>query len=290
MNQFSISAYGALGDGTTDDAPAIQRAIDACAESGGGRVTVPSGKTFSSGTIQLRSFVELHLEGGATLAASPHDDAYTLRRATTGLADERPDDDPDLSTMLITADGCTGVSITGMGTIDGGGRHFIIADLDHAYEMQHVRPYTIYLLNCERVVIQDVVIRDAAYWTVRLSGCRGVRIHGITIRNDLKLPNSDGIDIDTCQRVTISDCDIITGDDGICIKTCRESTQFGICEDLTIIGCTIVSTSTGICFGSEIAAPIRNCVISSCVISASNRGLAMQLSEGNTRASTSTAT
>ena len=154
----------------------------------------------------------------------------------------------------------------------------MLSDLGHAYEMGHVRPHTIYFVDCEDVVILDVRIEDGANWTVRLSGCRAVLVQGLTIRNDVKVPNSHGIDVDTCQRVRISDCGIITGDDGICIKTCRESGKCGSCDNIIITGCTIVSTSSGICFGSEMASPIRNVVISSCIISASNRALAMQLS------------
>lgn len=279
---FTITDFGATENGRSDNAAAIQRAIDLCGEQGGGRVVVPAGAVFVSGTIQLRSGVELHVETGATLAAIDRDDGYTLRRRTTGLAGGPSDEDPDLSTMFITAEGCQRISITGGGTIDGGGQHFMIADFGHAYEMKHVRPYTIFFIDCDDVVIRDVRIEDGAYWTVRVSGCRGVLIHSLTIRNDLKLPNSDGIDIDTCQRVRISDCDIITGDDGICIKTCSESRQYGSCEDVVITGCTIMSTSSAICFGSEMASPIRNCVISSCIVSASNRGLSMQLSEAGT--------
>ena len=276
---FDITQYGATGDGVTDDAPAIQRAIDACAENGGGQVVLPAGRTYLSGTILLRSFVDLHIESGATLSASPHDAAYTLRRQTSGLAG-LPGQDTDLSTMLITAKGETGVSITGQGTIDGGGRHFIITDNGHSYEMNKTRPYTIYLIDCDRVVIRDVVIRDGAYWTVRVSGCRGVAIHDITIRNDTLLPNSDGIDIDACQRVNIHGCDIVTGDDGICLKTCRETTQYGNCEDVTVTNCIIVSTSSALCIGSETASPIRNVVFSSCVISGTNRGITVQMVDG----------
>lgn len=276
---FDITHYGATGDGVTDDAPAIQRAIDACAADGGGRVVLPAGRTYLSGTILLRSFVDLHIESGATLSASPHDEAYTLRRQTSGLAG-LPGQDTDLSLMLITAKGEKNVSITGEGTIDGGGRHFVIADNGHSYEMKKDRPYTIYLIDCERVVIRDVVIRDGAYWTVRVSGCRGVQIHDITIRNDTKLPNSDGIDIDACQRVNIHGCDIVTGDDGICLKTCRETTQYGNCEDITVANCTIVSTSSALCVGSETASPIRNVVVSSCVISGTNRGITVQMVDG----------
>lgn len=77
--------------------------------------------------------------------------------------------------------------------------------------MRHVRPSTIFLVDCEDVVIRGVLISDAAYGTVRISGCRGVLIDALTIRNDLRLPNNDGIDIDTRQRIRVSKCDIVTG-------------------------------------------------------------------------------
>lgn len=87
--------------------------------------------------------------------------------------------------------------ITGHGTIDGGGRFFIVADLGPIYAMTHVRPHTIFLVDCEQVTIRDIHTHDAAYWTVRLSGCRSALIDSVTFRNDLRLPNNDGIDIDT---------------------------------------------------------------------------------------------
>ncbi|MDQ2851301.1 MAG: glycosyl hydrolase family 28 protein [Actinomycetota bacterium] len=275
----SITEFGAVGDGRADDTGAVQATIDACHADGGGRVVIPTGGTFRCGTIALRSGIELHLEAGATLQASPDDADYTMRRATGGLSNGSPGEDPELSTMFITAVDARDVSITGAGTIDGGGRFFITSDLGGIYEMTHVRPYTIFLIGCERVTIRDVRIVDGAYWTVRLSGCSSVLIDAVTIANDLLLPNNDGIDIDTCQRVRIANCDIVTADDGICIKSCQESKEFGECSDITVTGCTIVSRSAAICIGSEIASPIRNCVVSACVISDSNRGLALKLSE-----------
>lgn len=272
----TVTDFGATGDGVTDDTAAVQAAIDA---SIGGRVVIPTGGTFLCGTIQLRDGIELHLETGATLLATGEDAAYTVRRLTGGLSGGDPKQETDLSTMFITADGCRDVSITGRGTIDGGGRFFIEGDLDGIYAMRHVRPFTVFLIDCENVTIRDVKISDAAYWTVRLSGCRNVLVDAITIANDLLLPNNDGIDIDTCQRVRIANCDIVAADDGVCIKTCEESAEFGECSDITVTGCTIVSRSSGICIGSEIASPIRNLVVSACVISDSNRGLALKLSE-----------
>lgn len=275
----NVLDFGAVGDGTADDTAAVQAAIDAQAAEGGGRVIVPSNKTFRCGTVQLRTGIELHLEPQATLQASPDEALYTVRRQTGGLSDGNPEEDAEPSIMFITAEGCTDISITGRGTIDGGGRFFIEEDLGGIYAMAHIRPYTIFLVGCERVTIRDVQIFDGAYWTVRLSGCVSALIDSVTIRNDLKLPNNDGIDIDACQRVRIANCDIVTADDGICIKCCKESAHFGACSDITVTGCTIVSRSAAICLGSEIATPIRNVVVTACVVSDSHRGLALKLSE-----------
>lgn len=274
-----VTDFGAVGDGVTDDTAAVQAAIEARAAAGGGRVVVPSGGTFRCGTVQLRSGIELHLEVNATLQASPDEALYTVRRQTGGLSDGNPEEDSQPSIMFITAEGCSDVSITGRGTIDGSGRFFIEEDLGNIYAMAHVRPYTIFLVGCDRVTIRDVQIFDGAYWTVRLSGCISVLIDSVTIRNDLKLPNNDGIDVDTCQRVRIANCDIVTADDGICIKSCKESVEFGECRDITVTGCTLVSRSAALCIGSEIATPVRNCVFTACVISDSHRGLALKLSE-----------
>ena len=85
-----------------------------------------------------------------------------------------------------------------------------------------------FLIGCDRAVhIRDVQLTDAALWCVRLSGCEDVVIHGITIDSDLKYPNADGIDLDRCRRVRISDCEISCGDDAISLKTCEEFPDLG---------------------------------------------------------------
>lgn len=148
--------------------------------------------------------------------------------------------------------------------------------------MKPERPFTFFLLGCHNVTFRDITIRDGALWTVRLSGCDDVLIHGVRIDNDLKLPNNDGIDLDRCRNVHITDCHIVSGDDCIVLKTCAETAAYGDgCENIDVRGCTLMSTSIALCVGCECMAPMRNIIFDACVIRSSHRGLAVRLSEGS---------
>ena len=127
--------------------------------------------------------------------------------------------------------------------------------------------------------MRDIRLQDAALWCVRLSGCENVLIHGITIDTDLKYPNADGIDLDRCRRVRISDCDISSGDDGISLKTCEEFAGYGPTSDVVIANCTICSTSSAIVVGVDATDDISDVIVSNCVVRSSNRGLAVNLGQ-----------
>jgi Glycosyl hydrolases family 28 len=279
----NIVEYGAVGDGEQNDAAAIQAAIDACSASGGGTVLVPSGHTFRTGTLTMKSHVELHLERGSVLQASgdfaDYGDYRTLvpTKALRNGGTARPDF--SRGSILLTALHADDIAITGAGVIDGGGRFFATEDLSYILRMPEERPFTVFFLGCDNVAIRDVTIRDGALWTLRLSGCTDVLIHGVRIDNDLRLPNNDGVDIDNCRRVRISDCEIRAGDDAICLKASQETAEYGPCSDITITGCTLMSTSTALNLGAENRSVIRDVVISSCVVRDSNRGLGINLCE-----------
>ena len=279
MPDYNILEYGARGDGQTNDVEAIQAAINACHSAGGGRVIVPAGRVFLTGTISLLSNVELHLERGSTLLGSPRWADYHVRLAVGALSGGTVSGEKPALSMLITAENAENAAITGGGAIDGNGRAFILRDLGYIYQMKEERPFTLFLRGCRNLTLRDVVIRDAALWTVRLSGCEDVLIHGIHILNDLKLPNNDGIDLDRCRSVRISDCNIVSGDDCICLKCCQETDGMGGCENITVTGCTLTSTSSALILGAEVREPIRNVIFDACVIRSSHRGLAVHLNE-----------
>ena len=269
---YDVCRFGALGDGKTDDAVAIQQAIDRCSSDGGGRVLLPANHTFLAGPLQLKSNVELHLQATATLLANPDESIYHL----SAFGENKGE-----GMMWIYAQHAQNISITGMGTISGNGVAFMGAELDDSYELKPVttfdpRPHVITLTDVRNVVVRDVTIRDGAYWTLHLVGCDGAVIDGINLLNNLKIRNGDGIDLDHSRNIRIANCHITSGDDCICLKNRRETAQYGSCHDIVVTNCVMTSRSCAIKIGSENMDSIYNVLFDNCFIKASNRGLGIQ--------------
>lgn len=278
MTIYNVLDFGAQGDGDTNDAVSIQRAINQCSRKGGGRVVFPSGKRFLAGPIELKSHVELHLEPNAELRAMVDESLYTQPAF--------PDNQSE-GTLWISAHNQENIAITGTGTINGSGRAFMHDEEPTHYVFKFEngidrRPHLLTLVGCNKITIRDVTLADAAYWCLHTVGCDDVLISGIRIENSLRIRNCDGIDIDHSRNVRISDCYIRSADDCICIKNRREYAAYGPCENITVNGCILTSTSCAIKLGSENVDDIRNLIFSNCVIHASNRGLGIQnRDEGN---------
>ena len=276
---FNIRDFGAVGNGTTNDALAIQAAIDVAHDNGGGTVLVPAGGTFLSGSIVLKSNVELHVERGATLQASGDWVDITERHTVSALSSGVVTGASEESGLFIAAYNASNIAVTGAGTIDGAGRHYVIEDLGPIYRMPVSRPFTLFFIDCTDVTLTDTLYKDGALWTVRLTGCESVLIHNIRIRGDMKLPNADGIDLDRCRDVRVSDCDIRCPDDAISLKTCEEFPDSGPCENITVTNCVLETRSSALVIGVDAVAPIRNVVFDNCVIKNSHRGLSINLGQ-----------
>jgi polygalacturonase len=281
MPVHSILDFGASNSNGFNSGPAIQQAIDACALKGGGRVLIPAGHPFFSGTIILKTGVELHLESGAMLKAIPEPSAYH----PSTIAGEYGGKEGG---FLIQSETAKNISITGKGVIDGNAEAFmdgwLTATGNYIRKPKRFRTRILGFLGCKNVKIQDVTIQNSSQWTCHLTGCEDVLVEGVTILNGLDIPNCDGIDPDHCKNVRISNCHIEAGDDGIVIKTTREFKAYGPSENITITGCTIVSTSSAVKIGTESACDIENVIVSSCIVKRSNRGLSIQLRDaGNVR-------
>lgn len=259
---FNVRQHGAKGDGSHLDTPPIQAAIDACARAGGGTVLFPAGG-YLSGTLVLKSHVTLHLASGATLLGSKNLADYP---AHTAQVRSYTDNYTDKS--LIYAENAEDIAIAGRGTIDGQGAAF-----KGPYK---VRPYMIRVIACRDVSVTDITLKDSPMWVQHYLACEGVAIRGITVRSRVN-GNNDGIDIDACGRVRISDCDIWSGDDAIVLK----STLDRPCKDIAIANCTLSSACNALKLGTESNGGFQNIVISNCTIYATRlAGLAIEMVDG----------
>lgn len=269
---YNVVDYGAAGDGTTDDASAIQKAIDECSSNGGGTVLFPAGKVYMSGPLQMASNVNLHLEPNSRLLANPDEDIYKLSAFGENEGE---------GMMWLWGKDIKNFSISGTGAIDGNGVAFMGAELDDSYELKPVttfdpRPHVLTLINAEKVSIKDVTICNSAYWTVHLVGCYDVAIADISLLNNLKIRNGDGIDVDHSRKVRIANCFIESGDDCICLKNRREYEEYGPCRDVVVTNCIMTSRSCAVKIGSENMDSISDVLFTNCIIRDSNRGIGIQ--------------
>jgi len=252
----------------------IQAAIDEAAAAGGGIVTIAPG-VHRTGSLRLRSFVELHLESGARLEFVPDPALYPVIDASWEGAPAK------IHQPCIFADGEEGVAVTGLGTIDGGGE-FWWNTVRAGDELGGARPTLISFRHSTRVTIRDVVLENSPAWTVHPYRCDDVRISGIRIKNPADSPNTDGIDPESCRNVRIIDCHIDVGDDCIAIKAGTEASSAdpAPCENVVIAGCTMLAGHGGVVIGSEMSGGVRGVVISDCVFDGTDRGVRLKTRRG----------
>lgn len=269
---FDVRKYGAAGDGKVKDTAKIQRAVDECAKSGGGTVYLPPG-VYLSGTIVLKDNVAFFLEAGAALLGS------------TELADYSANTGPPLkgdanAKHLLFARDAANVTVCGPGRIDGQGRAFWIPSGRPApapedawrdvatYDWKPVdRPSPMLeFFNCRNLRIEDVTLQNSPGWTLRPIECDGVVITGIKIRNPVIGPNTDGIDPTCCRNVFISDCDIATGDDAICLKSESPYGPLGVSKNITITNCVLTGCCNGLKFGTATMGGFENVTFTNSVI------------------------
>ena len=284
MKIYDVASYGAIGDGKTNDAKAIQAAIDDCTANGGGKVVLESGKTYYSDSIQLKKNVELHLQKGSVLRATSDINGYIrpckmINDPKTALVGNPVTGKPSFVFVYgYEADGC---SITGEGTIDGNCYAFVKRkDQYYVTGDFYPRPTTIYIEKSNNISFREITITNAPFWTLHPAGCDDVLISHIRILNPLDVANSDGIDPDHCSNVRIIGCHVTCADDCICLKTTKGNSEYGPCENVIISDCTLTSTSAAIKIGTEGVGDFRNIIVSNCIISKSNRGLSIQIRDG----------
>ncbi len=249
----------------------IQAAIDAATNNGGGRVVIQSGE-HSSDTIYLKSNVELHVGRGAVIQGSSKPEDYD-DFSDPGFEDVSPEGSRK---CLIAAANATNIAITGDGEINGAGPDFYDTTAEGRFfaKPPHPRPRMVQFFNCKNVLIEGTSFIDSPGWTFWLISCEDVAIRRIKITGCQRMINNDGIDIDGCRRVTVSDCLIRTGDDSLVLRAIRKGPdRTACCEDVTVTNCVLDSWCQGIRVGCPSDDTIRNCTFSNIVIQGEGRGI-----------------
>jgi polygalacturonase len=246
---LDVTKSGVVGDGVTLNTSAIQQVIDTCSAQGGGTLAFPAGR-YITGTIQLKDNVTLHLDGDAVLLGSTNADDY--RNVDPFVAG----DGIPLGYALIVADGAKHVSVEGTGTIDGQGQAVKAAQKSYT-----VRPFLMRWLRCTDVTVKDVHLTNPGAWTLNFFQSRGIIVERVTIRTRTTgLANNDGIDLDSCEGARISDCDVESGDDALCIK----ATSIVPSRDIVATGCKLSTKCNAIKLGTESIGDYSNIRISQC--------------------------
>jgi PKD repeat protein/polygalacturonase len=244
-NTFFITNYGAYGDGSSNNASAIQSAIKAAAASGGGTVIVASVgvlTNYLSGPIYLTNNVSLMVSNGTMLQALPYSSW------------------PSKYTAFITATNVHDVAIDGFGTIDGQGSNWWAAG--------GTRPPLVQMAFTTRILIQNVTAQNPPFYHFRLiGGNTNLTVQNITINTPTNSPNTDGVDVSVVNAL-IQNCWIKDGDDDVCIKN-----DTGLpSANIVVSNCTFYG-GHGISVGSNIAGGLNTFIVNNCSWNATIYGI-----------------
>ncbi len=263
---YFITDFGAVPDDKTiDNAPAINACIDACAKNGGGFAVI-SGGVFSSKTVILKSNVTLFVQ--SELAAFESGEGFQKM-------------------ALIYADGCENIGLTGGGVINGNGHLFgrkplldknvtepdeyiDVINMRRVYRAQLRFPHPskygrlVCLENCENITVNNIVLKDSAHWTLRLTKCNNADIQNLVINNNRHVCNTDGIDLMQTGNVEIKHCFLSCADDGIVLKNAVWEGCDGAMENVRVSDCEIISCTNAFKIGTETTYPIKNILVENC--------------------------
>ena len=304
---YNVLDFGAVADGRAKDTEAIGQAINECARHGGGTVYFPAG-TYLTGTIHLQSHITLYLEAGATVLFSR--DFHDYPPAPTRWEGVEC---YGFSPLIYGKD-LECVTLKGRGTLNGQGdawwnelarrrqegrlmpqteMELELARLNPGYEtagsggggreMQFLRPPLVQFMNCKNICLGGLTFKNSPFWNTHLVYCDDVVIQNVRFENPPDAPNTDGLDVDSCRNVRISNCTFDVGDDCLCLKSGidKDGRRVGkATENVTITNCTMLHGHGGVVVGSEIAGCIRNVTISNCIFLGTDRGIRLKSRRG----------
>jgi polygalacturonase len=239
VTEYNIRDFGAKGDGKTLDTDPVNSAIEAAAKAGGGTIYFPAG-TYACHSIRLKSHISLYLSQGAVILGAPYGEGGT------GYDEPEPNEWGDIlryqdfghshwHNSLIWGEDLEDISISGPGTIYGKGLN--------RETPRRVREgnKAIALKLCRNVMLKDFTILLGGHFGMLLTG-----VDNLTINNIKVDTNRDGIDIDCCRNVRVSDCTVNSPwDDGICLKSSFALGYARATENVTITNCQVSGFDRG---------------------------------------------
>jgi polygalacturonase len=246
---FNIETFGAVGDGVVLNTVAVQKTIDACTESGGGMVRIPAGR-FVIGTVEIKNNVTLSLDHGAELLGSQNHADYPIDQL-------RPSREGN-SECLLYAEDAANIRLEGLGVIDGRGTPEAFPKKAGPGGKDN-RPRLIRFENCTNVTFSGLTYKNPAFWGIDLVDCKEVHISGVTVRTQGNHSNNDGFDIDGCENLLIENCDIQSGDDGICLKS-----SLNPCRNIVVRNCIVSSHTAALKCGTSSSGGFINVEVSNC--------------------------
>lgn len=288
---FPITDFGAIGDAGTDCTEAINNAVQACADAGGGRVVVPDGN-YRTATVHLLSNVNLHITEGATLSFYTDPKRYLPRVFTRFEGVEYMGYSP-----LIYAYEQENIAVTGTGTIDGRAgvenwwswkegklgnprnnptKDKLLAMAEQGIppeqrifgDESRLRPSFLQPYKCRNVLIEGIRVRRAPFWQVHPVLCTNVTVRDLDVNSHGF--NNDGCNPESCRYVLIENCSFDTGDDCIAIKSGRNADGRRLAvpsEDILVKGCKMKAGHGGVVIGSEMSGGVRNIFAENCQMS-----------------------
>lgn len=262
--------YYAVGDGKTLDTAAIQRAVNDAAYTGG-TVYLHDG-VFLSGEISLTSDITFFIDTTATLLGTQDHGEYPLKEPRTSLCAHR-----QLGRGLLYGENISNVRITGGGMLDGNGRYrFKMNDPAHDRRELDARPDLVYISYSDGITVEYVNFKSSAFWTVVPLSSSNILLRGLNL-DCMNTPNRDGIDPVDCHDMTIYDCRIMAGDDGLCFKS---SDPVG-CYRIFVDDMMIQSLASGIKFGTDTYFCLKDAYIRGCTVKNVNRcGISLETVDG----------
>lgn len=262
---FNIDTFGATGDGISLDTEAVQAAINACTENGGGRVFIPAGKTYLIGTIYLKENVTLFLENGALLRASTRIADYAKDTYKTRYKLEK-----HMNQCLIYAEDAKNIAIEGYGTIDGNG-------FQEYFNSETGRPMLMRFLRCNDFHVSNVTIINPASWTTDWVFCDNITVTGVKVVAHAH-HNGAALCFDGCTNVRVTNCDFDTSDDAIAITSSHKDKP---CVNMTFSNCNFTGIWSAMRIGLLSLGDFESITVTNCTFTnITDAGFKIQMNEG----------